>query len=42
MANWRMQLHPDETQGAVRVRHTVESLTAGYFNYVVRAVNELR
>ena len=28
MAYWRMQLHPSESQGAVR--HTVDSLSAGY------------
>jgi hypothetical protein len=28
MAYWRMQLHPSESEGAVR--HTVESLSAGY------------
>ncbi len=28
MAYWRMQLHPEESSGAVR--HTVESLSAGY------------
>lgn len=28
MAYWRMQLHPSESEGAVR--HTVESLAAGY------------
>ena len=28
MTNWRMQLHPSESEGAVK--HTVESLSAGY------------
>ncbi len=28
MAYWRMQLHPNESEGAIR--HTVESLSAGY------------
>ena len=28
MTYWRMQMHPDESQGAIR--HTVESLSAGY------------
>jgi len=28
MTYWRMQLHPDESKGAVK--HTVESLSAGY------------
>ncbi len=28
MTYWRMQLHPDESEGAIR--HTVESLAAGY------------
>ncbi len=28
MANWRMQLHPNETEEAIR--YTVESLSAGY------------
>jgi hypothetical protein len=28
MTYWRMQLHPSESEGAVR--HTVESLSAGY------------
>jgi hypothetical protein len=28
MANWRMQLHPSESAGAIR--HTVEGLSAGY------------
>jgi hypothetical protein len=28
MAYWRMQLHPDKSDGAIR--HTVESLSAGY------------
>ena len=28
MNYWRMQLHPDNSQGAVK--HTVESLAAGY------------
>jgi hypothetical protein len=28
MTYWRMQLHPNESEGAIR--HTVESLSAGY------------
>ena len=28
MTYWRMQLHPDESEGAIR--HTVECLSAGY------------
>jgi hypothetical protein len=28
MTYWRMQLHPSESEGAIR--HTVESLSAGY------------
>lgn len=28
MTHWRMQLHPSESEGAIR--HTVESLVAGY------------
>ena len=28
MTYWRMQLHPDESEGAIK--HTVESLSAGY------------
>ncbi len=28
MAYWRMQLHPNESDGAIK--HTVESLSAGY------------
>lgn len=28
MAYWRMQLHPSESEGAIK--HTVESLSAGY------------
>jgi len=28
MAYWRMQSHPNESEGAIR--HTVESLSAGY------------
>jgi hypothetical protein len=28
MTYWRMQLHPSESEGAIK--HTVESLSAGY------------